>query len=569
MTNYDYRQTQGPKAERPSFLSVLFALLMSFALPACQPGRHAEMQRELLRAREMNKAYEPFTTDSVMKQVVAYYDRHGTPNERMEAHYLLGCAYRDMGEAPRAIDCYHKAISIADESSHDNENLTLLMAIYGQMAELYDGQNLPSDELLALNKYGEYALRAKDTLEYIHNIELMSHVYDLLGDTTKMLNCLYTARHLFKERKMYDLAARTLSTIIYVNICRGELDSASVQMKEYETMSGLFDCHGNIEKGREVYYYFKGLFYLSKAKIDKAEFFMRKLLLSNYKVNAYRGMMHVYRYKKQPDSIAKYSRLFEASYDSLNDARRTADTHRITALYDYQRFKDRAEIETRKAERARMELFLLLLLFALTVIVGFSFYRQYRLKRIRNIILLSTQLEQSITQYRKARNESDLLKKDIETLKRRKEQEIKSLEKKMLDYEERWRRVSGNDKMAVLMRDDIVIKFREMSRGRFNAGQPNSEDWEILRAKFAQNMNSAYAVIDGQDTKLSELEKRVYMLTMLGFTNGEISALLEVSPQRITNLKSRTNFKLFGDASASTLLTNAKKEYRGIGVLNV
>ena len=52
------------------------------------------MQGELLRARRMNKEYIDFTTDSVMKEVAAYYDRHGSPNERMEAHYLLGCAYR-------------------------------------------------------------------------------------------------------------------------------------------------------------------------------------------------------------------------------------------------------------------------------------------------------------------------------------------------------------------------------------------------------------------------------------------------------------------------------------------
>ena len=48
----------------------------------------------------MNKNYVPFSTDSVMQEVADYYDHHGPPNERMEAHYLLGCVYRDMGEAP-------------------------------------------------------------------------------------------------------------------------------------------------------------------------------------------------------------------------------------------------------------------------------------------------------------------------------------------------------------------------------------------------------------------------------------------------------------------------------------
>lgn len=31
------------------------------------------------------------------------------PNEKMEAHYLLGCIYRDMKEAPKAMQCYQDA----------------------------------------------------------------------------------------------------------------------------------------------------------------------------------------------------------------------------------------------------------------------------------------------------------------------------------------------------------------------------------------------------------------------------------------------------------------------------
>ena len=79
----------------PALRVLGFAIpLLLLLLTACDPGRRDRMQGELLRARRMNKEYIDFTTDSVMKEVAAYYDRHGSPNERMEAHYLLGCAYR-------------------------------------------------------------------------------------------------------------------------------------------------------------------------------------------------------------------------------------------------------------------------------------------------------------------------------------------------------------------------------------------------------------------------------------------------------------------------------------------
>ena len=68
-----------------------------------------KMRYELLRHKAMNKAYISFTSDSKMKEVVDYYDRHGSANERMLANYVLGCVYRDMYEVPMALEYYDKA----------------------------------------------------------------------------------------------------------------------------------------------------------------------------------------------------------------------------------------------------------------------------------------------------------------------------------------------------------------------------------------------------------------------------------------------------------------------------
>lgn len=70
-----------------------------------------KMRYELLRHKAMNKACITFTSDSVMKEVVDYYDHHGSANERMLANYVLGCVYRDMHEAPMALEYYNKATS--------------------------------------------------------------------------------------------------------------------------------------------------------------------------------------------------------------------------------------------------------------------------------------------------------------------------------------------------------------------------------------------------------------------------------------------------------------------------
>lgn len=64
------------------------------------------MRYDLLYHKAMNKAYIDFTSDSTMLAVVDYYEHHGTANDKMLAYYILGCVYRDMHEAPMALEYY-------------------------------------------------------------------------------------------------------------------------------------------------------------------------------------------------------------------------------------------------------------------------------------------------------------------------------------------------------------------------------------------------------------------------------------------------------------------------------
>ena len=78
--------------------SALVALGMLDSLRENNPkmSKAQQMRFELIYAKGMNKGFVDFTTDSVMKQVVAYYDKHGSANERMLAYYLLGFAPNQM-----------------------------------------------------------------------------------------------------------------------------------------------------------------------------------------------------------------------------------------------------------------------------------------------------------------------------------------------------------------------------------------------------------------------------------------------------------------------------------------
>ena len=144
------------------------------------------MRYELLRHKAMNKACITFTSDSVMKEVVDYYDHHGSANERMLANYVLGCVYRDMHEAPMALEYYNKATEQADTTAADCDYGTLYR-VYSQMGFLFSKQYLPYQELNAFGKAEKYAYLAKDTLNAIINYQNMGEAYDFLGKKIRLL----------------------------------------------------------------------------------------------------------------------------------------------------------------------------------------------------------------------------------------------------------------------------------------------------------------------------------------------------------------------------------------------
>ena len=82
---------------------ILIPLIIAFITACTTPGERSRMHELMFQMQKQHQEYIYFTSDSVGKILVEYYDHYGNANEQMLAHYLLGCMYRDLGEAPRAL----------------------------------------------------------------------------------------------------------------------------------------------------------------------------------------------------------------------------------------------------------------------------------------------------------------------------------------------------------------------------------------------------------------------------------------------------------------------------------
>ena len=526
------------------------------------------MHLELLHARAMNQDYVLFTTDSVMKEVVAYYDRYGTCHDRVEAHYLLGCAYRDMGEAPQALQCYQDAVELADTTV----DCRLLIKVYGQMAEIFDAQNLPGDELSAMQKILHYARIGHDSLMYIRTLELMTKPYYKLGDTTKVVQTIWETHRLYTEIGDEKQAAGAFATLAHILVKRGQMEEADSLLKEYETKTGLFDSHGNIATTHEMYYYIKGNYFLQAGKTDSAETFFRKLLPNHYPADAYRGLLAVYQNRKDLDSVSKYAQLFEAAIDSLNNTRSIEAVHQMAELYNYHRFQQKADMEALAATKARnlANIFVVLIvLISITACAFFIWFRkskQGELDKISKECLVVSGLlakaRMELNEERRASEKNtavaqslDRLENEMQEKLEEKTNEVKELENKLQQLEEHYRSATHLASMETKKNSEAVKVIRKRAEWKHGSTLPSADEWIKLTNQFRLDFPYHYATLT-QGKKLATMELRTCILLLLDFKEGEIAVLLDVKPQRVTNIKKRSNMKLFGDNSATTLTSN-------------
>ena len=552
------------------WISIAAALL--FLLVGCT-GQRARMEQVIREAKEQNQNYVPFTTDSLLRQAVAYYDRHGTANERLLAHYLLGCAYRDMNEAPLAIITWEDAVACADTLSPDCDYATLFR-VYGQMADVYYRQYLTENQLEANEKFSRFALLANDTLNYIRGFLLKNPAYMALGDTLAVLKNIDDVREVFLKHGYKQEAAQAYASAIEIAVDAHQYEKADSLMKIYETESGLFDEEGNIAPSRERYYYVKGMYFLGLQQLDSAEFQFRRLLnFDNQLVDGYRGLQTMYRIRHEIDSIIKYGELYEDALVDYLDATTTDAVVQATAMYDYRRQEKAALLQERKAHQIRQLLFITIVVFSLVIFVLVQQYKSKQRKReleVKGLLDEYVRAQQNVTC---KEQELSVLRRHLSTatetvrLMQIKKQEYRQLQEKLSEYECEFSRLKASEKLSALLNSDIVRLFHHIAEvqtirenSRVETILPRMAtvgEWRVLQETIHQCMPLFYSRIMENDLLTSQ-EIQVCLLLRLDFRSTDAANLLGTSLSRISNVKKSANRKLFGASRSNTLIQNLK-----------
>ncbi len=530
--------------------------LVIFALTACTSPGHEAMRQRLKYVSDCNRADTVFTERwlPTVDSLVTYFDRYGSANDRMMAHYVQGRVHHDMGEAPQALECYQRAAEQADTTRLDCDLYTLT-AIYGQMANLFHFQYLPTDEMHAIMCSEHFALKEGDTLAAIKAFELRERPYYLKNDTDSVLMIKERARALYLRRGQQERAARALYVPINIFLDRHQYDKAFNAMKVFEKESAWFDDNGCIKKGKELYYYDKGRYLLASGKPDSSLFYFTKVLQAGYKEAGYKGLLMFYQKKHIADSIAKYATLFaNANDDSYLDSEQ-AIVHQTSAMYNYSRQQQIAEAEKQKAQEWKYRTFMLISAI-LAIAFCFATYRARKLETIKKLMQtkeeLTSLLEQkdadihSVEQEKRGRNARWQRTLNEET--RRLQLQIECLKAQLME------RTKANTDTGAF--EAILKEFQNKYQTYYNGYEiPTSQEWEKLKFAFKGLYGNAYDLISSKGI-LKDDQILICILVMLNFSESTIAVMLHTDSKKIDRKKRQINKKLFDEERASTLKTN-------------
>ena len=155
-----------------------------------------------------------------------------------------------------------------------------------------------------------------------------------------------------------------------------------------------------------------------------------------------------------------------------------------------------------------------------------------------------------LLQYSKLQKDLSLSESGISQYRQAKEKEIQELQQKLALYQDAPQIAEHWNIEQAMLNSPIVTGLHELAS---HVKHPSAVQWKELREFVEQELPDFYQKINHRDGGLSPQAVIVCILIRLQFSQGELSALLGVSKQRINNIKRNINQKLFKEEGAQTL----------------
>ena len=311
----------------------------------------AQMYYHLLTIQAKDKQYITHTSDSLINRIVSFYEDYGDKDRLMMAYFYQGRVYRDMNDAPRALNAFQQALDL------NTPKLDLLAKTYSQMGYLFMYQGL-HDEVIQVNR---------KAIELYLSQGKRNKISYALRDIARMYsvkNMQDSALYYYKEACQTTLTDRD-STRYYGIL--GELGGYYYKLGRFdEAQKTLSKAEKKSEQNNKAHIYINlGNIYEKKQKWDSAYHYYKKVLTLGdiyQKCYTYYDLGWMESRKGNHSKAMEYMKQYVLLKDSIDYMKETETVAKINALYNYQHTEEENANLILSREKSKNKNLLILLL---------------------------------------------------------------------------------------------------------------------------------------------------------------------------------------------------------------
>lgn len=494
----------------------------------------------LLFAMALDKNYIDTTALSILEPTVAYYERLGSPQDKMLSCYYLGRIYANRKDYPNAVIFYSQALRESSEYDYYHRGL-----IYAASADAYNASFNDEEEL-------RNTILAYECFEKIGDKDLDLSLYKVAqayhnNERFDVADSLYSLVYSGKDSTSR-LALYAMEDLVSNDLYQEKQDVE----RDLELLEYVAEHRGNLSL--ESYYEYAYLLLLA-GKESEAENILSQL--SNREANG-KTMEIRYRIAECKGQNEEALALLKSMLSHQNDVVKKKLAQSVfKAQSDYYRLT--AEVSEQKSTISNQRSIIILITGLMIIALLYVIFMKRKSTLVREKDRLTQAVEESErlleTVRNRANEEKSEREKDILDLKSRNEREqdkIKDLRERYVTlYQKRFSEIgkyydAASSHRLESIKEKAYHDVISSTQALFEEIASGSEGQKKFEARINADLDDIVSKIRSDFPKLKDDDIRFICYLIVGFNTSTISFLMDISKENVRVKKHRLREKLNG-----------------------
>jgi len=494
----------------------------------------------VLFAMALDKNYIDTTALSILEPTVAYYEKFGSPKDKMLSYYYLGRIYSNRKDYPNAVIFYSQALRESSEYDYYHRGL-----IYAASADAYNASFNDEEEL-------RNTILAYECFEKIGDKDLDLSLYKVAqayhnNERFDVADSLYSLVYSGKDSTSR-LALYAMEDLVSNDLYQEKQDVE----RDLELLEYVAEHRGNLSL--ESYYEYAYLLLLA-GKESEAENILSQL--SNREANG-KTMEIRYRIAECKGQNEEALALLKSMLSHQNDVVKKKLAQSVfKAQSDYYRLT--AEVSEQKSTISNQRSIIILITGLMIIALLYVIFMKRKSTLIREKDRLTQAVEESErlleTVRNRANEEKSEREKDILDLKSRNEREqdkIKDLREMYVAlYQKRFSEIgkyydAASSHRLESIKEKAYHDVISSTQALFEEIASGSEGQKKFEARINADLDDIVSKIRSDFPKLKDDDIRFICYLIVGFDTSTISFLMDISKENVRVKKRRLREKLNG-----------------------